>query len=50
VSAAVLVAEGEKVVHELPVSTVVYGVTAFVVLMGLLGIAFAFRSVGTRHD
>jgi hypothetical protein len=49
VSAAVLVAQGDAVVHELPVPSYVYGITAFVVLMALLGVAFAFRSVGSRH-
>jgi hypothetical protein len=47
VSAAVLVAQ--KVVNELPVSPYVYGGTALAVLVGLLAITFAFRSVGTRH-
>ncbi|MFC8734124.1 hypothetical protein ACFT5B_16855 [Luteimicrobium sp. NPDC057192] len=46
-SAAVLVAE--KVVNELPVSPYVYGGTALAVLVALLAVTFAFRSVGTRH-
>ncbi|MGC5168872.1 hypothetical protein [Luteimicrobium sp. DT211] len=45
-SAAVLVAEK---VNELPVSPYVYGGTALAILVGLLAITFAFRSVGTRH-
>ncbi|GAA4853772.1 hypothetical protein GCM10023221_37190 [Luteimicrobium xylanilyticum] len=46
-SAAVLVTE--KVVNELPASPYVYGGTALAVLVALLAVTFAFRSVGTRH-
>ncbi|WP_168217004.1 MULTISPECIES: hypothetical protein [Micrococcales] len=35
---------------ELPFSPVVFGITAFGVLLALLLVTFAFRSVGTRHD
>ncbi len=39
----------EVVVNELPIPPVAYGLLAFAVLMGLLFVTFAFRSVGTRH-
>jgi len=35
---------------DLPFSPVVFGITAFGVLIALLLVTFAFRSVGTRHD
>ncbi|PJI93285.1 hypothetical protein [Luteimicrobium subarcticum] len=47
--AATIAAEGDKIVNELPASPYVYGATAIVVLLSLLGITYAFRSVGTRH-
>ena len=48
--AALLAAvESAEVVHELPMSPVIYGVVAFGALLALLGSAYAFRSVGTRH-
>ncbi|MFF1531255.1 hypothetical protein [Cellulomonas sp. NPDC058312] len=34
---------------ELPFSPVVFGLVAFGVLLALLLVTFAFRSVGTRH-
>lgn len=34
---------------ELPFSPIVFGIAAFGVLIALLLVAFAFRSVGTRH-
>ena len=50
VHAALLAAvESAEVVHELPMSPVIYGVVAFGALLALLGSAYAFRSVGTRH-
>lgn len=49
--AALLAAEeGAAEVHNaLPVSPVVFGLTALGVLVALLLVTFAFRSVGTRH-
>jgi hypothetical protein len=35
--------------HELPFPPVVFGIGAFVGLVAMLLITFAFRSVGTRH-
>jgi len=44
-------AEGaEKVVNELPIPPLAYGIVAFVVLVAGLLVTYAFRSVGTRHD
>ncbi len=37
------------VVTELPIPAPAIGLLAFVGLMGLLFVTFAFRSVGTRH-
>jgi len=48
--AVTVVAEGaEKVVNELPVPPLAYGVVAFVGLVAALLVTYAFRSVGTRH-
>lgn len=44
-----VLAETEEVVNTLPVPPVGFGILAFTVLMTLLFVAFAFRSVGTRH-
>jgi hypothetical protein len=41
--------ESEHVVNELPISPEAFGVLGFAMLMGLLFVTFAFRSVGTRH-
>ena len=48
---AVLLAAEEATEHvnELPFSPVVFGVGAFVGLVAMLLITYAFRSVGTRH-
>ncbi|MBD3779780.1 MULTISPECIES: hypothetical protein [unclassified Cellulomonas] len=35
---------------ELPFEPVVFGIAGFGVLIALLLVTFAFRSVGTRHD
>lgn len=40
---------GHEVVNQLPVHPVMYGVIALVVLLFLLLVTFAFRSVHTRH-
>lgn len=45
--AALLMAE--TTVRELPAAAPVYGIIAFGLLIGLLLVTFAFRSVGTRH-
>ncbi|MCR6494037.1 hypothetical protein [Cellulomonas sp. P24] len=45
--AALLMAE--TTVRELPAPAPVYGIVAFGLLIGLLLVTFAFRSVGTRH-
>ena len=37
------------VVNELPIPAPAIGLLAFVALMGLMFVTFAFRSVGTRH-
>jgi hypothetical protein len=42
-------AEAAEVVNELPFPPWVFGVGAFVGLVAMLLIAYAFRSVGTRH-
>jgi len=47
VHAALLMAE--TTVRELPAPAPVYGIVAFGLLIGLLLVTFAFRSVGTRH-
>jgi len=46
-----VIAEGsEKVVNELPIPPLAYGITAFVCLFAGLLVTYAFRSVGTRHE
>ena len=48
--AALLAAvESAEVAHELPMAPVAYGIVAFGALLAMLGTAYAFRSVGTRH-
>lgn len=42
-------ASGNEVVNQLPVAPVWYGIITFSVLIFLLLVTFAFRSVGTRH-
>lgn len=42
-------AEGAEHARELPFPPVVFGVGAFVGLVAMLLITYAFRSVGTRH-
>ena len=42
-------AEAAEVVNELPFAPWVFGVGAFVGLVAMLLITYAFRSVGTRH-
>jgi hypothetical protein len=44
-----VVAEAAEVVNELPFEPWVFGVGAFVGLVGMLLAAYAFKSVGTRH-
>lgn len=49
-SAALLVAEETaEVATHLPIPPVGIGLGAFAVLMSLLLVTYAFRSVGTRH-
>ena len=49
-SAALLAAEeSAAAVTQLPVPPVVYGLGAFLGLMAMLAVTFAFRSVGTRR-
>ena len=43
------VAAGERAANTLPIPAAAYGLLAFTALMGLLFVAYAFRSVGTRH-
>jgi hypothetical protein len=51
VLAALLAAEeSAEVVNHLPFAPPVYGLAAFGLLMTLLAVTFAFRSVGTRND
>ncbi len=45
--AALLMAE--TTVRQLPAAAPVYGLVAFGLLIGLLFVTYAFRSVGTRH-
>ncbi len=40
---------GHEVVHELAVHPIMFGVIAFVVLMFLLLVTYAFKSIRTRH-
>lgn len=42
--------EGAHVVNELPIPAPAIGLLAFAALMGLMFVAFAFRSVGARHE
>ncbi|WP_286217442.1 hypothetical protein [Paraoerskovia sediminicola] len=50
VSAALIAAEeAAEVASEGGISPVLLGVLAFVGLVALLGVTYAFRSVGTRH-
>lgn len=44
-----VVTGAEETARILPIPAVAYGLLAFVGLMTLLFVAFAFRSVGTRH-
>lgn len=37
------------VVNELPIPAEAFGLVTFTVLMGLLFVTYAFRSLGTRH-
>lgn len=48
---AVLLAveEHSETVTQLPIPAVGFGLLAFGALMALLGVTYAFRSVGTRH-
>ncbi|WP_200810992.1 hypothetical protein [Demequina sp. NBRC 110057] len=48
-STVVIAEAAEHVVNELPFPAPVFGLIAFAALMGLLGVTYAFRSVGTRH-
>ncbi|MGM0384644.1 MAG: hypothetical protein ACQERF_01485 [Actinomycetota bacterium] len=48
-SSLVALEGGHEIVNQLPVHPVMYGVIALVVLLFLLLVAYAFRSVGTRH-
>ena len=48
--AVLLAAEkSAEVAHDLPMAPVGYGLVALGGLLALLAIAYAFRSVGTRH-
>lgn len=47
--AATLLASESAVVTELPIAPTAYGVIAFVGLIALLLVTYAFRSVGKRH-
>jgi hypothetical protein len=44
-----VVAEAAEVVNELPFEPWVFGVGAFIGLVAMLLIAYAFKSIGTRH-
>lgn len=47
---ALLAAEkAVEATHELPFAPPVYGIVGFGLLVGLLLVTYAFRSVGTRH-
>lgn len=48
-SLVTLAVEHSEEARALPVEPYVYGILAFVVLMALLVITLAFRSVWTRH-
>lgn len=43
------VAASEHAATVLPIPPAAYGLLAFTALIGLLFVAYAFRSVGTRH-
>jgi hypothetical protein len=45
----VAAAQESEAVNHLPIPAIAYGMTAFVVLTALLVVAYAFRSVWTRH-
>ncbi|MFO7243961.1 MAG: hypothetical protein DIU73_003670 [Actinomycetes bacterium] len=42
-------AAAEEAHRELPIPPLAYGLLAFAGLIGLLFVAYAFRSIGTRH-
>jgi hypothetical protein len=42
-------AASEHAANVLPIPAAAYGLLAFTALIGLLFVAYAFRSVGTRH-
>lgn len=48
-NAALRAAEAAEHATELPFEPVVFGVAGFGVLVALLLVTYAFRSVGTRH-
>ena len=43
------VAASDHAATVLPIPAAAYGLLAFTALIGLLFVAYAFRSVGTRH-
>ena len=45
-----IIASGSETVHELPIDPIAYGLIAFVILITLLGITFAFRNFGSKND
>ena len=48
-AALIAAAEAAEHTNELPIPPILFGVGAFVGLVAMLLITFAFRSVGTRH-
>jgi len=48
-AAAQVAQENTEAVTHLPIPPVGFGLVAFGVLVGLLLVTYAFRSVGTRH-
>jgi hypothetical protein len=48
-AAAQVAQENAEATIHLPIPPVGYGIVAFGVLIGLLLVTYAFRSVGTRH-
>ena len=48
-AALILAEEATEVVNELPVDPIVFGLGGFGGLVMMLLVAYAFRSVGTRH-
>jgi len=44
-----VLAQAEEAVNKASVPPAAFGILAFTVLMTLLFVAFAFRSVGSRH-